>query len=624
MKSKLQRLPQAVLIASTITTIGLAGDLERFCDPSAGEVVERWHPGVPTSWSVNPGPAQDVNLPNFGNSGASTRDAPGYESIAAGVRTWNSVRYRLNGCNRAPRAGDDCMTGCTPVLSSLVIQEDASPPGSGNIRLDFFNPPPCPPPSGGQADWLCFGGDPALAVSQPSLFIGQNPDTGETEALITSAQIYFQANTGAWGFVEFAGTQTEFNPVPNSQAGLPVLTTTNAPRVAFADIIGVVSHEIGHAIGLGHTPTDSTMSKGNSRTPTMFPLAQVQPFSAVSQLGSLSGQIAGLSARDLEVDDIAAMARGYPVAGTETVTIEGRVDGFDNNFAQLDDVFGVSVTAISRTCPSQVRASTLVYSDHRYRLSGLPPGDYYLYAELVDRPRIQSGTSDTFESDPQYYFPGGGDSPNFVVPEFQGCARTAYLDTSPRMQPEFYEDGDSTGGSPATATLVSVPNGGDASTGRDIVMFEDSPCSLGVRDDSVPGTYSSPRGIQVVSDDTNVTFTVQTDFDGLEFSPPFPHVELVISSRQRIKTYDSFWTGETMVQIPEVSKFGNMNGQSFSFKLQGQFDSSGQALFQGRLGDLPIFTDYRNLFCQARVYLPESPSSTVILSNPVNVWIREY
>ncbi|MGE3880850.1 MAG: hypothetical protein AB7I19_17460 [Planctomycetota bacterium] len=197
--------------------------------------------------------------------------------------------------------------------------------------------------------------------------------------------------------------------------------TPTAPRVAFVDAIGVLTHEFGHALGLGHSYLDgrsrlqanASFVPDVAEFPTMFPIAQAgraeQSFDYSKFLELRGGQVfsgpwtnltpasltnwpapqlilqdvpavrgvLGVSARSLELDDLAAIGRGYPSASfqTQTGSIAGAVRRGGAPFA------GAMVTAFHKAFPDTVRASTLTYTDGRFDLKGLPAGTYFLRVE---------------------------------------------------------------------------------------------------------------------------------------------------------------------------------------------------------------------------------------------------
>ncbi len=106
-------------------------------------------------------------------------------------------------------------------------------------------------------------------------------------------------------------------------------------------------HEFGHALGLQHTFTSSAMSTEVTRATT--------------------------KAKPLTADDTAGLSLLYPTGDflAQTGSLSGRVmlGGQGMNLA--------SVVAIS---PSGTAISALTNPDGRYRIDGLPSGQYYVYA----------------------------------------------------------------------------------------------------------------------------------------------------------------------------------------------------------------------------------------------------
>jgi hypothetical protein len=131
-------------------------------------------------------------------------------------------------------------------------------------------------------------------------------------------------------------------------------STESTTSVNQSDLQAFATHEIGHLLGLDHTPLASAV---------MFPLAAG---------GSLS--------RTLTADDTIGVSTLYPTAafGTRGV-IEGTVRMTSNA-----GVFGAIVVAVGQN--GQPMATTVTDPDGNYSIAGLPAGNYILFAEPMDGP----------------------------------------------------------------------------------------------------------------------------------------------------------------------------------------------------------------------------------------------
>ena len=120
------------------------------------------------------------------------------------------------------------------------------------------------------------------------------------------------------------------------------------------DVEGVVTHELGHSIGLHHSGVESA---------TMWAIATV-------------------GARSLDPDDIAGARTLYPVGELDGIRGTVRVNGAP--------AFGAHVVAVADSGPV---FSALTLPDGTYRIDGLDGGSYAVYVEPLDGPHssVQGG-----------------------------------------------------------------------------------------------------------------------------------------------------------------------------------------------------------------------------------------
>ena len=137
----------------------------------------------------------------------------------------------------------------------------------------------------------------------------------------------------------------------NPSAGFSTETVTPANR---ADFQAVATHEIGHLLGLDHTPLASAV---------MFPLAAG---------GNLS--------RTLTADDTIGVSTLYPTAA---FLARGSIEGTVRTTANIS-VFGAIIVAVGAN--GQPMATTITDPDGKFSIAGLPAGSYTLIAEPMDGP----------------------------------------------------------------------------------------------------------------------------------------------------------------------------------------------------------------------------------------------
>ncbi len=133
----------------------------------------------------------------------------------------------------------------------------------------------------------------------------------------------------------------------------PTLLYSTSGESGKFDIQSVLTHEIGHFVGLDHAAMVSSV---------------MVPFGSTGQVHQ----------RTLSYDDVAAVSEIYPKSGPPVGGIRGSI------LSGALPVFGANVVAVDTAGTAWV--STLSQPSGSFELKFLPPGTYTVYAEPLDQP----------------------------------------------------------------------------------------------------------------------------------------------------------------------------------------------------------------------------------------------
>lgn len=471
----MKRNDPLLLVLSVAAASAALADIERPC--VAGQPIPEVWATIPTGGivfdlaTIDDGPMATVldtrPAPGFGNIQQTVNlcpaitnemQTPFLQSFARAADRWNNPVLPDGTSLPSTFAIDD--TGVTlitqypafdPTNTVPYETSEGMVPDSRSV-LTFWEP---------EAQWIVNG---AITAARAEVNV---PASGQIVSADVGVNCVSDVGTSGIPFYRFVEENTALGTIITSQSLRDGNNPAPAePALAWFDLEGVLTHELGHVAGLAHSLIDGPTSLAGSSTPTMFAVAQATPFTgpvtfnlqgctnhvqtAVDASTTSAGGILGEPARDLTPDDVAALAAGY--ASVPNPPGFGSIAGsvLDGNQTAIR---GAHVVAVLNSDPNGTRIGTFAIRDGSFLMTGVPAGDYSVFVEWPDA---------------NGFFDGSG-MPEIADPQFSPFCGTPF---PPEFEMEYWNGTNESAAEtlPFEATIVTVPDGGLAAQSVDFIV----------------------------------------------------------------------------------------------------------------------------------------------------------